>query len=581
MPDLDRLDRDLVEAGERWRGSQPPSPALARVAHFTHEGWSTTSAWLLVAAALGLVIVGSSLSTAGGNPPARIGSHVGIAWNEAELQAAAVHPGDTVAAAGAIVIDPDGSTSICTGGINRLMFGQSDVPNCDGSGTTSVALVGLDATRLPEPKTSAGFTWDLWASVTGTWTGDAITVAAVAQPSAASNPFGAVNATADVGECPPPPAGWLEPADPADFRKALTPLAADIAAHQELYAGYETQGMLGIQDTSSLVEIVRARVDPATLRSRVDGLFPYAICITGLTPRQPESVLVIDDAAVQHFARSTTTYPLPFVRKVRTVTTAPSAAPASTPFEPAETATGNGFELPAEIDGRPVLVGDAAIAAFRASTDATPMLVGGWVAAPMPISCPMLQSPNPFWACSGVFIRARPYAGPTQMVLHPGSSDLSVPSVPAGDTVPVVYEVHTHDVACTAGRTDCLLLPVVDRLVWLGSIGPVPSPTSTQPPNGLTESAIRQLAVAAAQPRSSVPVVAVSFIQGHYAEVGPPGSMDVDGDRWVWAVIVDGHFSAPDCQPPNGCVESVEKTLIVLDYVTGEVLIQETPPPSS
>lgn len=243
-----------------------------------------------------------------------------------------------------------------------------------------------------------------------------------------------------------------------------------------------------------------------------------------------------------------------------------------------------GFELPSELDGTPVLVGDAAIAAFQASTDATRMLVGGWIKGGEVRSCPIDFGSDPFYVCDGVFLYARPFSGPSAMVLYRGSVPvLFIPETPAGSILPVVFVVHTHDSACAAPRTDCLLLPVAEQLRWAGPIGPIQSPTSTQLPDGLAKQVAERIAVyeALGAPQRAGDVTVVTSRAGHYAEVGRPGSTDVAGDRWVWAVVVSGHFTTPHCQPPTACLSGVQDTLIVLDYVTGQVLIQETPAPSS
>jgi hypothetical protein len=141
-----------------------------------------------------------------------------------------------------------------------------------------------------------------------------------------------------------------------------------------------------------------------------------------------------------------------------------------------------------------------------------------------------------------------------------------------------VFLVHTHDSACV-GRTDCVLWPVADQLRWAGPIGPIPSPTSTQPPSGLSAAQAEAIATEATRADGRA-VMVVSSRSGHYAEVGPPGSTDVDADRWVWAVVLETIQVAPSCPSGAPCPVVGSTTLVVVDFVTGEVLIQETPAPT-
>jgi hypothetical protein len=119
-------------------------------------------------------------------------------------------------------------------------------------------------------------------------------------------------------ECAEPPAGWLKAPTLAAFRGALGgPLLSDIENHPELYAGFETEQFPDPSVALPPVEIIRTKVDPATLRFRVEGLFPYAVCLTWEKLRSAEIVLVLDQSAVGHFSPSQTAFPAPFVTTVR------------------------------------------------------------------------------------------------------------------------------------------------------------------------------------------------------------------------------------------------------------------------
>src|SRR3954469_8529412 len=99
MPDVDRLDELLTEAGERWRGSLAPAPRLESVWREPRSPWSLRATWL-IAAGLALVLVGGGSALMGSRPDATEASNVAIAWDAPQLQAAAIHVGDAVVATG-------------------------------------------------------------------------------------------------------------------------------------------------------------------------------------------------------------------------------------------------------------------------------------------------------------------------------------------------------------------------------------------------------------------------------------------------------------------------------------------------
>jgi hypothetical protein len=135
--------------------------------------------------------------------------------------------------------------------------------------------------------------------------------------------------------------------------------------------------------------------------------------------------------------------------------------------------------LPVSIDGQPVLRGDAALAAFSRSTDAAPILVGGWLRPPFAVPCPVYRgTPDDRWnPCSGIWLFESAVTDPTvatpAIILHLGLVPASLETVPDGLVRPIVVRVHTHDVTCKAA--DCRLLAVVEAVAWLGPVGP-PAP---------------------------------------------------------------------------------------------------------
>jgi hypothetical protein len=258
---------------------------------------------------------------------------------------------------------------------------------------------------------------------------------------------------------------------------------------------------------------------------------------------------------------------------------APASEAASASVTAASPLPSGDLGIPSEIGGEPVLIGDAADEALRRSTDATPILIGGWLRTALVYFCPAQRSPNLFNSCGALQLWEQPFGGPSGLVLHGDTGLAPISPIPGGLERPVVFRVHTHDPECAPPLTDCEHLPVVDQLVWAGQLVPIASATSTAPPNGLTEAQAEAIAVSTSAARASGTVVAQSARSGFYAVVGPPGSDDVAGDRWVWAVVVSGSFGAPDCRDGEACPVVGVTSLVVLDYLTGEVLIQETPAP--
>jgi hypothetical protein len=257
---------------------------------------------------------------------------------------------------------------------------------------------------------------------------------------------------------------------------------------------------------------------------------------------------------------------------------APSASfgPTATPMPSIELVDG----LPKAIDGVRILVGAAARAAIQASADSDPILIGGWLHAPVVLFCPMVLTPDPFNSCFRGRLYASPFGGSEMIGLVQLHGGPTLPSLGDDEVQPVVVAVHTHDPACPSPGA-CALTPVFDAIVWSGRIAPVSAPTSTRPPAGFSEAAAIEAAILVAAEHSSTGPTVLSAVAGHYAEVGPGGG-DVAGDRWVWAITLGGAFPAPDCgsgAAASSCRAVGSTSLVVLDYVDGTFLISTTPAP--
>jgi len=173
--------------------------------------------------------------------------------------------------------------------------------------------------------------------------------------------------------------------------------------------------------------------------------------------------------------------------------------------------------------------------------------------------------------------------GVSQIGVARGLSDAPIDAVPEGSVLPTVLRVHTHDPSCPSGtRIDCAHLPVLDAVVWKGSVEPMPSPDSTRPASGISKPEAVARALQFARKDSTVSPTTVSAVDGPYLAVAPPGA-NIPGDQWVWAITVSGSFPAPDCaafdpSTPQ-CLPNVATKLVVLDYATGSVVLAEAPAP--
>ncbi|NJD26920.1 MAG: hypothetical protein FIA92_01325 [Chloroflexi bacterium] len=252
--------------------------------------------------------------------------------------------------------------------------------------------------------------------------------------------------------------------------------------------------------------------------------------------------------------------------------TEPSGGSPTAPASPTQTLALIGG-LPTNLNGLPVLRGDDALTAFRSANPGQELQVGGWLSAGQVLSCPVLR-PGEWWnPCLAIGLHETSANGPLIFV-YPGPSPIPTPKVEAGFTQPIVFSVHTGDASCPTDNLDCHVLPVIDSVAWIGAVVPVPTNFGPAPSGGLTRADAVDTARASAKANSSGPLTLVSAQAGPYGIVGPSGS-DVRADRWVWAVFFTGQFPAPDCAD-SACL-SQSTFLVVLDYQSGDVLIEESP----
>jgi hypothetical protein len=365
MPDGDRVDRLLTEAGERWRAGQAPTPPLAAVWRPPAPRQRLRSAPLLVAAGL-VVVLAAAVVGAGGKP------------------------------------SPSPS---------RAANGPSAAPTVPGS-----CPVTLHADAAPL----------------------ASQVASLAIPGFYA-PYGA-------------PSLW-----------ALIPSAGYWLGSPSTTGGIFLR-TFWYSDRWSITD----EPDPAISVSA--GRLGGGESVTGgraVNARSRElgtSMIVALDLPSGGCWQITGTYR---DRSLSYVVWVPGGAPTPVPSDAAA--------IPAEIDGQAVLVGDAARAAFTASTDSTPFLVGGWVPQPVALSCPAILESDPWNPCLVIRLLDAQAGGAASISLFAGSGQRFVGPLPAGSTKALVFRVHTHDAACLGRRADCVFRPVVEALVWSGPIVPGPS----------------------------------------------------------------------------------------------------------
>ncbi len=159
-------------------------------------------------------------------------------------------------------------------------------------------------------------------------------------------------------------------------------------------------------------------------------------------------------------------------------------APAASPAASASAVTDRYPDgLPRTLDGQPVLRGAAALAHARATPDATPFLLGGWVTVVpgLPLACPaVLPSAGAEWLA--------PCGQPAfSDVAGDGSGNL----VAAGELTfhfldtsglqsgPAIQRVHVHDPRaseCGGQDTACGRAMVADAVLWTGDAATAPHP---------------------------------------------------------------------------------------------------------
>ena len=210
-------------------------------------------------------------------------------------------------------------------------------------------------------------------------------------------------------------------------------------------------------------------------------------------------------------------------------------------------------------------VGSGAEAQVANSGDDTPFLVSGWLLGTSDrYACSVSPAPPPnLDPCRTLQLRPAADGGRALDLYQAEAARTPAPDL--GMALPVVLRVRTHDPECL--EPSCRQLPVMVSVESVGQAVPIPAPTSTEPPNGLDAAGAEAAATAWASAAIPGYDLVRSAVAGPYGAIVAAGS-DVAADRWVWAVTL---ATGPDA--------SASTYLVVIDYVTGELLYSTSPAP--
>jgi hypothetical protein len=139
--------------------------------------------------------------------------------------------------------------------------------------------------------------------------------------------------------------------------------------------------------------------------------------------------------------------------------------------------------LPRLLDGQPVLRGEAALAHARATSDATPFLLGGWmtVVPGLPLVCPLvLPSTGVEWLAPCGQPAFSDVAGDAAGdLVAAGALTFHFLDTSGLGSGPAILRVHVHDpraAECGGQDTACGRAMVAEAVLWTGDAATAPHP---------------------------------------------------------------------------------------------------------
>jgi hypothetical protein len=232
--------------------------------------------------------------------------------------------------------------------------------------------------------------------------------------------------------------------------------------------------------------------------------------------------------------------------------------------------------IPTLLEGALVHRGEDLTATIKASNDTTPFLAGGWFHVDAPVRyCSLFVGDRAVANCPGISLFKDRVDG-VPLFLAPGDAP-NAWAIAFAATRPVVVQLHTHDPRCGATDKGCPARPILTSIAWLGDAptdSPPPRPTGSPPPNGLTRDDAVRIAKGLADPHTTSLTVRWA-VAGPYWAVPTTGGQ-INDNQWVWAMVLEAHFVTPCVEP---CSSSSASELIVVDYVTGQLVEAMSPAP--